>query len=172
MHFFKPNIDKLEKKKDVSRLIKILSWGKDNIDDRYFREKAVLALGRLGDPRAIEPLLNMDVSDSVEESLVKIGKIEIKPLLMALNNAQPIQELVASCLGKIGDSRAINHLIILIQKDEYTQSRITFIAADALVKLIKNTEVKLDDNKLKALYQQFSEYYGDRQKNPFWEFTH
>lgn len=74
MGFFKPNIEKMKKKRDTDGLIKAL---KDkNVD---VREKAAEALGEIGGKRAIEPLTqalgdgDTDVWVAAGEALKKIG---------------------------------------------------------------------------------------------------
>jgi len=52
--FFKPNVQRLEREKDVERLIKALLYE----NDLHVRCDAAEALGRIKDPRAIEPLIS------------------------------------------------------------------------------------------------------------------
>ncbi len=52
--FGKPNIDKLKAKGNVRGLIKALGYTKNWL----VREKAAEALGKIRDPRAVEPLSN------------------------------------------------------------------------------------------------------------------
>lgn len=54
--FFKPNIEKLEKKKDTEGLLKLLRKEIKTGEDLEIRAGAALALGRIGDERAFEPL--------------------------------------------------------------------------------------------------------------------
>jgi len=70
---FKPNIVKMEKRKDVSGLIRALKN-----KDSYVRMRAVIALGKIGDKRAVEPLtqalndINEFVREAAKEALDKI----------------------------------------------------------------------------------------------------
>ena len=50
--FFRPNVEKLEQKGDVDALVKALAH-----KDASVRDDAAGALGRMGDPRAVEPLI-------------------------------------------------------------------------------------------------------------------
>ena len=56
--FFKPNVEKMEKKRDVEGLIKVLEH-----KDKEVREKAAIALGRIKDARALPILITMLGSD-------------------------------------------------------------------------------------------------------------
>jgi len=51
MGLFEPNVEKLEKKKNVKGLIKALRH-----EDVHVRWSAAEALGEIGDARAVEPL--------------------------------------------------------------------------------------------------------------------
>jgi len=51
--FFKPNVEKLERKKDIKGLIDALRYEKDS----DVRQEAAEALGRIEDLRAIGPLI-------------------------------------------------------------------------------------------------------------------
>jgi len=68
---FKPNVKKLEEKKDVEGLISALLYETDWPD---VRQEAAEALGRIGNTRAIEPLIRvcgdpfLKDSDSIERS--------------------------------------------------------------------------------------------------------
>ena len=56
---FKPNVEKLEKKKDVHGLIKALRYKKDEWDEDDVRRSAADALGKIKDERAVEPLIKV-----------------------------------------------------------------------------------------------------------------
>lgn len=76
MGFFKPNVEKMEAKRDVKGLIKAL-WNKD-YKDYYLKMRAAEALGNIGDARAVEPLTkslndkNKDVRKAAKEALKRI----------------------------------------------------------------------------------------------------
>lgn len=85
MWIFKPNVKKMEKKRDVKGLIKAL-----NNRDYDVRREAAEALGRIGDKRAVEPLIQAlkergDLSAYAAEAL---GNIEaagvVAPLIQAI----------------------------------------------------------------------------------------
>ena len=81
---------------------------------------AARELGRLGDARAINPLVALlgqsEVSQSVAEALVKLGAIDA--LVSALKNEVPaVRKGAAIALGEMGDVRAVDPLIEVMQAD-------------------------------------------------------
>ena len=72
---FKPNVERLQEKKNVKGLIKALRH-----KDRRVRSEAAEALGEIGDKRAVEPLIQAlkdeywDVRLRAEKALEKIEK--------------------------------------------------------------------------------------------------
>jgi hypothetical protein len=83
---------------------------------------AVRVLGLIRDARAIEPLLvtlhknDEDIrDDGFADALAKIGTPAVEPLLDTLHDEdERIRSIAADALGKIGDARAIDPLIILL----------------------------------------------------------
>lgn len=75
MGLFKPNVKKMEKKKDVEGLIKALEHKNKGV-----RRNAATALGRLGDADAVEPLIKVlndkdfYVRGDAAKALGEIGK--------------------------------------------------------------------------------------------------
>ncbi len=71
---FKPNVKKLEKKRDIEGLVKALGYKKDS----RVRLEAAVALGRIGSEKVAKALTNalkdrdMDVRKAVENALEKI----------------------------------------------------------------------------------------------------
>ena len=101
--FGPPNIDKLQARRDVDKLIKALRY-----KDASMRKSAARALGEIGDARAVEPLL----------STLK-------------DQDKGVRGWSADALGKIGDARAVEPLLAVLKhqdNDEWFQVR----AADAL----------------------------------------
>jgi len=104
-----PNIEELKANKDVEGLISAL---KDK--DPMVRGDAAEALGKIGDSRAVEPLIEV-LNDIVEfiaiESLRKIGEPAVEPLIKALKNKDTlIRSGAVRALGEIRDKRAIEPL--------------------------------------------------------------
>lgn len=73
--FEPPNVKKMEAKKDVGGLIKALSYWKD----KNVRNDAATALGKIGDTRAVEPLIralddkDQDVCKEAASALETLG---------------------------------------------------------------------------------------------------
>lgn len=130
--FGKPNIENLEKKKDVKGLIKALNSKNDNV----IRLDAVKALGSIGDARAVKPLINLLYNDdkgdqmamlnndpdgikhTAIESLISIGDPAVEPLINILHDTDGnVRVYGASALGSIGDARAVEPLINLLLND-------------------------------------------------------
>jgi len=90
--FGPPNINKMEAKRDVEGLIKALRYRRDKKDEyRHVAQAAAEALGKIGDVRAIEPLIaalkdiDSSVCEAAAKSLGKIGDVRaIEPLIAAL----------------------------------------------------------------------------------------
>jgi HEAT repeat protein len=139
MRFSVPNVKTMEKKKDVEGLIKALRWGTHNRFDKNFGkdellcEEAARALGRIGDPRAIEPLLKFEghtnaqhdghCTELVQEALLSIAeKAGVDSLLEPLFNElrcsdYSTEQNVARILGKLGDWRAARPLVDALKND-------------------------------------------------------
>ena len=90
MGIFKPNIEKMKANGDVEGLIKALKHR-----DEAVQEDAAVALGRIGDVRAVDPLIRA-LKDELSD----------------------VRERAAYALGKIGDARAVDPLIRAL-KGEY-----------------------------------------------------
>lgn len=88
MGLFKPNIEKLESKGEVPKLIELL-----RDDDDSIREKAAASLSRICDSRVIEPFIDVlgerdkSVRANAVETLVKLGTESIEPLIGALGTS-------------------------------------------------------------------------------------
>ncbi len=101
--FGPPDVDKLRVKRDVQGLIKALGFPKDS----YIRQNAAEALGAIGDPRAV------------------------KPLIVALNDIDSgVRKTAVYALGNIGDSRAAEPLIAALKDKTWGHW-----AVEALVKI-------------------------------------
>jgi HEAT repeat protein len=164
--FFKPNVAKLRARRDVEGLIKCLQYREWGV-----RRDAVLALGAMGDVRAVRPLLatlNKDWSVEVQtravealgrikdpravpflitglesiiptikrkaaEALVELGAASVQALCVALQdlNSQ-VQEESAWALGEIRDRRAAPYLIAALADEKWEVRR---GAAEALQKI-------------------------------------
>jgi HEAT repeat protein len=117
---FKPNVKKLEEKRDILGLIKALSRNKTDNEQLEIAE----ALGRMGES-AVEPLIQYLKDDSkkielwktgywVAMALVKIGDKAVLPLIQFLNNSKNSEYgriAAIDALGRIGDTKAIESLV-------------------------------------------------------------
>jgi HEAT repeat protein len=114
--FGKPNIEKMKQKQDIKGLCKALG----NKDSKV-RGQAVSALVEIGEA-AVEPVIKLldkeDLYGSAMEVLGKIGGAAVVPLLATLNNKKansPVRERAVLVLGKIRDTRAVEHLIAALK---------------------------------------------------------
>ena len=111
--FGPPDVEKMKARRDVKSLIKVLS----NSKDVQIRKQAVLALGELGDARALKPLVaaqkdqDWDMRSSAPEALVKICSRSIMPFIAALKDGDcDVRYIAAYCLGSTADPRAVEPL--------------------------------------------------------------
>lgn len=115
--FGPPNVEKMKARGNVKGLIRALRYRKD----AKVREAAAEALEKIGDPRAVEPLIaalrdNVWVRRAAAEALVKIGAPAVEPLIAALGDKDSdIREAAAEVLGAIGDTRAVEPLIAALR---------------------------------------------------------
>lgn len=107
---------------NVSRLIRKLR----DPDDYEVRWSAAKALGKIKDPRAVEPLIAAlgdpyyDVRMSAAEALGKIGMPAVTPLIAALTNTNSsVRDTAADALGEIKDPRAVEPLIAALTDANY-----------------------------------------------------
>jgi len=112
-----------------------------------------MALGEIGDPRAVEPLIatlqseKSDVRQAAVRALGKLGDLHaVEPLIGALGDQATsswgryyVQEVAAEALGRLGDHRATEPLIIALKGEDSHMRR---TAAEALGKLGDSCAVK------------------------------
>jgi HEAT repeat protein len=118
----KPNVAKLEAKRDVEGLLEALRH-----KDPGIRQDAALALGRIGDARAVDPLayrlwdVDRDVKRAAAEAMAAIGDVRaVDALITALAHAtEPRVSLVAAeALVQIGRP-AVESLIVALRDSHY-----------------------------------------------------
>lgn len=105
------------------------------------RRGAIIALGKLEDPRAVEPILVASLEDrswfdqiNTATALVRIGTPAVEPLIGALSHENSrIRKKAAEALGRIGDERAYLPLSNLQYSDK--QYRVRETAKYALKRL-------------------------------------
>lgn len=124
-------------------------------EDHYIRRITVETLGELGDPQAVEYLMqslkdtDWYVQIKAADALVKIGKPTVEWLILALEDTnRGVRRRAVEALGKIGDLKAVEPLILML-KDKDDDVRME--AADALGRLrdlqaVEPLILSLDDN--------------------------
>lgn len=124
------------------RLDEIILKLKDKDPD--VRRRAAMDLGRIGDARAVEPLISAlkdkdrDVCNKAEEALEKIGAEAVEPLIGELKDGHAsVRANVARTLGRIG-SRLILDSVGKVIIGEDMLSRIIEDIVNALTKVSKN----------------------------------
>ena len=119
--FGKLDIEKLKEKKDVKGLIKALKY-----EDCYIRMFAAIALGEIGDERAVAPLTQSlkdeeeGVQNEVLKALVRIGDPAVDTLIMALND-EKLEEGAKVALIKIGEPASRNLMFKYTNQNRDTQ---------------------------------------------------
>jgi HEAT repeat protein len=94
-----------------------------NSVDKNIRKESAMALGKIEDGRAVDPLINAlkDVDADVrEQAAVALGKIKdnraVEPLIEALSdNEEDVCEMSVWALGRIKDKRAVKPLTKLLK---------------------------------------------------------
>jgi HEAT repeat protein len=121
----RPNIGELKSKGDTEELIKALQFP----DDPNVRFEAASALGNIGDPEFVEPLIqalddNKRIKEVAIRSLGRIGDSQaVEPLEEALQDEDwEIRSMAAKSLGQIEDPRATPALIHALENETKTVS--------------------------------------------------
>jgi HEAT repeat protein len=117
-----PNVDDLERKRDVKGLIKALRQGGRN--GEVVRNTAAQALGRMHNAWAVKPLIaalkdkDHRVSEMAAEALGKIDDVQaVEPLIATLRHPdRRVRGKAAQSLGQIGDPRAVAPLIAHLER--------------------------------------------------------
>jgi HEAT repeat protein len=138
MFFFgPPDINKMLAQRNVNRLIKALNYHKD----KYIQMNAIKALGKLGDKRAVEPLVSILIISNGnyhrenpalgEYAILALGDIgdagAVKPLIDSMTFNSPLGAVVKS-LVKIG-TPAVEPLISALRTQEDWDIKIRTIEA-------------------------------------------
>ena len=129
-----PNIEKMEKKRDVEGLMEALKH-----KDSRVRYSVAVALGRIGKP-AVEPLIqalkdkNTCIRLGAAVALGKMGNTRaVEPLIRNIKDEDEfVRVRVAWALGRIGDIRAVEPLIQTLKDGD---KDVRQIAKEALGKL-------------------------------------
>ena len=129
--FWPPNVDKLKAKIDVDGLIKALEYEKD----RQVQCDAAKALGKIGDERAVEPLINAlknkdgNVRRESAEALGKIGDTRaVEPLVKALGyGSYGPESIVVESLVKIGKPTVEPLIQAMKDKNKYVRKGVVYV---------------------------------------------
>lgn len=124
------NVKRMREERDIQGLLLALKHR-----DPAVQYEAAEALGVLKDPLAVSPLVSALAGDrhsgvrwKAAEALARIGKPAVGPLIAALGNPDDdVRWKAAIALGEIGDTRAIPHLVTLLDdEDRFVQSRAAY----------------------------------------------
>lgn len=149
----------------VNGLIDLLNnyfnWSYTDNSSMLLRINAANVLGKIGDPRAIDVLVKigskvertLDHRRAAADALGLIGAPAFESLITMLkNNDANLQQFAAWGLGKIGDPRAIEHLIPILSTQPFHYPHARSAAREAL-KAITGQDFGEDI----TLWQQWSE---------------
>jgi HEAT repeat protein len=98
---FRPNVERMEKKRDVEGLIDALKQGNADI-----RRKAASSLGRIGDARAVQPLIKaLDDKDFYVrgDAAKALGEIGDKRAVTPLKRAMESEHIAIGGFSDFGD---------------------------------------------------------------------
>jgi HEAT repeat protein len=163
----------------VESLIQILS---NENEATIARMGAARTLGRIGDERAVEPLIQLlnehhywELQNASAVALGNIGDAKaVEPLISVLQDGYANEQTIeygtdrtasiisggrvqamcsaAESLGKIGDERAVEQLIIVLQKeDEYRQAQTLEFGAGGKITMTSGDRIQLTCNAAEAL---------------------
>lgn len=161
----KVNVQEMKTRKDTEGLIKALH-NKRNV---FARMEAARALGDLGDPKAIDPLVDAlkdryrPVRDFAAEALGKLGGDPrgVEVFLEYVKDSKSMaREEGATALGKIGDRSAAEALIALLNDESFFVRQSAMIslgkigdmrATEPLIPLLKDEDKDIRESASSAL---------------------
>lgn len=127
--------------------------------DNHLRERAAKRFGKIGDKRAVKPLIqaleddDSDVKQAAAYALIEIGDLAVDPLIQAMEDEDcHVRDWIAYTLKWIGDERALNPLIHALYDDdvdvrEEAKEALGMMSEIAVGQLIKNLKDRPSDNK-------------------------
>jgi hypothetical protein len=113
---------------------------KEKHSDASMRLIAVEALGKIGDPRAVEALIlalrdeNNRVRRATAEALGELGDSRaVAPLITALQDRDAnVRYIATSALGELGDDRAVASLVQMLSEAEIDRSLVSYNLINAV----------------------------------------
>lgn len=154
--FGPPDVDKLSDKRDVKGLTKAWRYPKSE----WVRCQATIALGWIGDARAVEPLIAAlkDENERVCEAAAKALKqlraaCAVELLIPALKDERWwMRKMVAEILGSIRDSRAVEPLIaMLTDKQESATAAAMALGEIGDARAVKPLILALNDHNMRKV---------------------
>ncbi|MFB0563700.1 MAG: HEAT repeat domain-containing protein [Candidatus Lokiarchaeia archaeon] len=135
-HIREQDIRKMKDSGDIEGLIEALDYA----GRRDIRMYAAMFLGRMGDRRAVEPLIRVlkdkgsDIRQWAAYALGELGDLRaLDPLLQALRDTEwEVRKKATIALGKLGDVSAVEPLIQVLNDENW---EVRWRAAEALGKL-------------------------------------
>ena len=132
--------------------------------DREVREAAAEALGKIGDTRAVEPLLKNFYKTRSYYSARALGRIgdlrAVAPLIEILKDHKGgAQKDAAEALGELGDERALAQLNMLLQEDHIFHSTI-----EQAVRNILNPKTGIKRNRMIGIRKIAAQAFEDQDK--------
>ena len=102
------------------------------LENYYLKLNAIRALGRIGDRKAVKPLINCikdedyNIRNEALKSLMKMGTPPVEPITEAISvHNENTRYEIASFLGKIDDPDTINILLEMLRKESrYVQKSV------------------------------------------------
>ena len=131
------------KKKDARALVREL---KDN--NGSVRRSAALALGEIGDPKAVQPM-------------IEVLRLSERAFLTNFDFNMQFMKIISSAPGEIGDSRAVKQLILSLKREaEWTvrqnadKALVGEIGDSRAVKQLSKTIKKKNDESVRKLAEK------------------
>ncbi len=150
----------------VEQLIEALSH-----NDWEVRDFAAEALGKIGDTRAVDPLITGTRSYASFKALGLIGDLRaVDPLIKILNARETnVRRDVAKALGELGDKRALAQLKSLLKEDSENR-----IVIQKSIENINDPNTKIQRERrilIREIGANACKYHHDLAKNPkyFWK---
>jgi len=148
--FGPPDIQKLKEERNINKLINALLYKKLDV----VIKDAAEALGEIGDPRAVEPLIatmkdiNIDWRHKAVEALGKIGDIRaVEPLIAAMNDKnEQVRRAAATALEHIGLEHVDNKVktwVYIMNSNHHGLVAIGEPAVEPLIDALKNSSFSI-----------------------------